>query len=464
MFSLHETTRKRTCRTAFFALCLGPTCATAAWIADHHFPWRDAAAARRLSDCYHLDVTFADWQDPRPHTTRLAAVTLAEPGHVGPLLKLNGVESRRRGDSLSLSVNEATLAIADLPALAARLAYSLHRAPAAKIELHIRQLVLSASAGDGEPVTLHRVQGVIERDQHDAPRLQLIAHLAAQPAADARPIVLAVARSAALTSGDGKHVDASNGAEKREAPAHVVTLNTQQHALPVALLAPLVPGVAALNDGATFTGIVTWHVGADVANATGNLYGRLEAVDLAGMLPRNSPHLLTGIAAVELTDCRWHGAQFQRLAGTLTTASAAANGSLLMAAPIYLGCHPGDALKSIQAAAARAAEERRAGREPAEEDSAQVAANHQLSHFACRFNLDSAGLAIEPHLPAGSTLPADTLAAEREQPILFCRPTVEAARLPAVAWLQFIASPPGPWWIPYTPATLETARRLPTPQ
>ena len=68
-----------------------------------HLPWRDAAAARRLSDRYHLDVLLADWQDPRPSMTRLAGVTLAEPGAADPLLKLAGVETHRRGDALILS-------------------------------------------------------------------------------------------------------------------------------------------------------------------------------------------------------------------------------------------------------------------------------------------------------------------------------------------------------------------------
>jgi hypothetical protein len=464
MFSLHETTRKRTCRTAFFALCLAPTCATAAWIADHHLPWRDAAAARRLSDRYHLEVALTDWQDPRPSVTRLAGVTLAEPGDAAPLLKLAGVESHRRGDSLILTVNELTLAVADLPALAARLEWSLTRTAAEKIELHVNKLTLqkAATAGRGPhadqapPVTLHRLHGVIERGQRDQPRLQLIAHLAEQPAADAKPISLVAASAAAPTSGG----EAGDEEKLDAAPGQVITLHTQQNAIPVALLAPLVPGMAALNETATFTGVVTWHAPANIA---GTLRGRLDGVDLAGALPKNSPHVLAGTAAVELAECRWQGEQFQCLVGTLTTTDAAANGSLLIAAPIYLGCRPGESLKPLQAAAARYTEQSRAGLEPSAEDEALLAAIHLLDHLACRFTLDAAGLAIEPHLPADSPLPADAIAASEDQTILFCRSLAEAPQLPAVAWLQFIASPPG-LWIPVTPATLETARRLPSPQ
>jgi hypothetical protein len=460
MFSLHETTRKRTCRTAFFALCLAPTCATAAWIADHHLPWRDAAAARRLSDRYHLDVTLADWQDPRPSMTRIAGVTLAEPGDADPLLKLTGVETHRRGGALILSINELTLAIADLPALAVRLEWSLSRTAAEKIELHVNKLTLqkAATAGRGPhadqapPITFHHLHGVIERGQRDQPRLQLIAHLAEQPAADAKPITLVAAPAAAPRSGEEAGDEEELGAT---APSQVITLHTQQNAIPVALLAPFVPGVAALNDSTTFTGVVTWY-----ANAAGALGGRLDGVDLAGILPRNSPHTLTGKAVVELAECRWQGERFQRIAGTFTTAGAEANGSLLVAARIYLDSPIGDGFKDLQAAA-----DRITLRQPATaEDAAGIAAIYELSHLACRFTLDAAGLAIEPHIPAASTLPAGTFAAIKDQQALVSPRLADAAKFPAVAWLQFIASPTGPYWIPCTPATLETARRLPTPQ
>ena len=450
MFSLHETTRKRTCRTAFFALCLAPTCATAAWIADHCLPWRDAAAARRLSDRYHLEVTLADLQEPRPNVTRLASATLAEPGVAAPFLKLTGVETHRHGDALIISLEEATLAIADLPTLAARFDWLLSRTPAAKIELRIERLALAASH-DAPAVALHQLRGVIQRNESAPPRLQAIAHLTENPSADAKPIGFSCELAAATP-------DANEAKQTEPAPPHqVVTFTTQQNAIPAALLAPFVPGIGALNNTATFAGVVTWR--AHVADVTGELSGRLEGVDLAGILPGNSPHKLTGAAAIELTDCHWQGEQFQRLAGALTSADAAANGSLLVAARAYLGSKIGDGFKELQAAAARVS----AQQLPTTEDRDVTAANHELTHLACRFTLDAAGLVVEPNIPAASTLPAGTLAAIDGQTVLFCPRPADGKILPAVAWLQFVASPPIAW-IPFTPEVLETARRLPPPQ
>lgn len=457
MFSLHETTRKRTCRTAFFALCLAPTCATAAWIADHHLPWRDAAAASRLSDRYHLEVALVDLQEPRPRMTRLASATLAPPGVHDPLLKLTGVETHRRGDALIVSLDEATLAIADLPKLAARFDWLLSRTPAAKIELRIERLALT-STDDASAVTLHQLRGAIERNGDAPPRLQAIAHLTEHPGADAKPIGLTYELVAKPSAEDDVHPAAS--AAELAPQRQVVTFNTQQNAIPVALLAPLVPGMAALNNAATFTGVVTWR-----ASDAGELHGRLDEVDLAGILPANSPHKLTGTATIELTDCRWQGEHLQQLVGTLAASAAQANGSFLVAAHGYLACQPGESLRPTLAAAQRLAEQRGAGKEPSPEDAALLDATRKLSHLACRFTLDAAGLAIEPHVPAASTLPAGTLAAIKDQSVLFCPQLTESKRLQAAAWLQFIASPPPPGqWLPYTPEALETARRLPPPQ
>ena len=457
MFSLHETTRKRTCRTAFFALCLAPTCATAAWIADHHLPWRDAAIARNLSDRYHFDVTFADWQEPRPSMTRLAGVALAEPGAADPLLKLTGVEAHRRGDALVLAIDEVALAVTDLSPLAARFDWLLSRTPATKIELRIERATLAAS-DDAPVITLYQLRGAIERHGDAPPRLQAIAHLTENPSPDAKPIGLTY-ELAATTSVDVEAHQAANAAVP-VAQQPVVTLNTQQNAIPVALLAPVVPGIAALNNAATFTGVVTWR-----ASDVGELHGRLDGVDLAGILPADSPHKLTGTATLELTDCQWQGEHLQRLVGAFAATDAQANDSFLAATHGYLACRPVDSMLPTLVAAQRLAEQRRAGHELSPEDAALLDATHKLTHLACRFTLDAAGLAIEPHIPAASTLPADTLAAIEYQSVLLCPQLTESKRLQAAAWLQFIASPPPPGqWLPYTPEALETARRLPTPQ
>lgn len=456
MFSLHETTRKRTCRTAFFALCLAPTCATAAWIADHHLPWRDAAAARRLSDRYHLDVFLADLQEPRPNMTRLAGVTLAEHGVAEPLLKLTGVETHRRGDALVLAIEEVAFAAADLPALAARFEWLLSRTPAAKIELRIERATLAAS-DDSPAVTLHHLRGAIERNEKAPPRLQAIAHLTENPSPDAKPIGLTyelAAKPSAAEAEAHQEAEAAEPAPQR----HVVTFITQQNAIPVALLAPFVPGIAALNDSATFAGVVTWS-----ASDSGELRGRFDGVDLAGILPANSPHKLTGTATLQLTDCQWQGEQLQQLVGTLAATDAQANDSFLAAAHYYLACRPVDSLLPTLDASQRRAEQRRAGHELSPEDAALLDATHQLTHLACRFTLDAAGLAIEPHIPAASMLPAGTLVAIEDQSVMLC--PEESKRLQAAAWLQFIASPPPPGqWLPYTPEALETARRLPLPE
>jgi hypothetical protein len=455
MFAFHETTRKRICRTGFFALCLAPTCATAAWIADHHLPWRAAAAARRLSDRYHLSVQLSDYREPRPSLLRTAAATIIDPQTSAPLLKLTGVESHR-GESLALSIDEVSLSVADLPALAERLEWSLRRSDARRIDLHIKQVTLTA------PVItqLHQLKATIERDVAGKLELRLLAYATATPAVDAKPLRLSLETHAA-SDGDAEHA--------------LVKLETQQNALPASLLAPLVPGAAALNDTATFTGIVTWKGSHSFGGPTmptweGALTGQFAGVDLARLIPPASSHKLRGTATLELTDCRWHDARFTRLAGTLVAnLGAQFNGDFLFAARTFLGCGIGAEFSELQAAY-----ERFAKRELIESDVALRAEFHPLDSFGCQFDIDAAGIVIAP-LQARNNGQVDStgaLAVASGQPLLLAAKDRQASaesgaftpvRLPAASWLQFMANST-PQWLPFTPEAVETARRLPRPE
>lgn len=455
MFAFHETTRKRICRTAFFALCLAPTCATAAWIADHYLPWRQTAAARRLSDRYHLAVTLADWQDPRPNMTRLASVSFAEPGAADPLLNLSQVETHRRGDVLVVSIGELTLRIADLPTLAARLRWTLARTPAQKLEFHIKKISLQKAATGGPGLlTLHRLQGVIERDPAKHPRIRLLAHLAEQANAPAETTATELAPPAPPKPvGISVETVTKAGAPPRQ----VIAFDTQQNAVPVALLAPLIPGSSALADTATFNGIVSWQVDMTpkrVAVVTGSLRGRVEQLDLATLLPPHSPHTLRGAASIELTDLHWQGEQLHRLAGTLTGADGEVSRTLLDAAVKYLICSRGEQLAA------------------AGEGATPLAAPLAIDAIACRFELDKSGFALWGAVEQNERIPAGCIATSGGQTLLLQPPFMpsrdgapppagkEVSRLPLASWIQFIDSPVGPW-IPYSPAALDIAERLP---
>lgn len=461
MFAFHETTRKRICRTGFFALCLAPTCATAAWIADHHLPWRQAAAALRLSDRYHLNVELTGFREPRPDLLRTAAATLTDPKAAAPLLKLTGVETHR-GEALALSIDEVSLSVADLPALAERLEWSLQRTDARRIDLLVKQVTLTA------PVItqLHQLKATIERDAAGKLRLRLLAHTTATPAADAKPLGLSLETNA-------PPADASADAAEHV----VVTLDTQQNSLPIALLAPLVPGATALNETAAFTGIVTWKSSHSLGGPTqptweGALRGKFAGVDLAKLIPPASSHKLQGSATLELADCRWRDDRFTRLAGTLVAnPDAQLNGDFLFAARKFLGCRIGADHPELQAAAERFADPRLPR---AEEDATLAASSHHLDRFACQFDLDAAGIVIAPRAPQedSSGAAADVLAVANGHPLLLAAADRQASaesgvftpvRLPAASWLQFMANST-PQWLPFTPEAVETARRLPRPE
>ncbi|WP_428306316.1 hypothetical protein [Lacipirellula sp.] len=455
MFAFHETTRKRICRTGFFALCLAPTCATAAWIVDHHLPWRQSAAARRLSDRYYLQVQLADYREPRPNFLRTASATLTAPDATAPLLKLTGIETHR-GETLALSIDELVLSVADLPALAEQLEWSFQRTDARRIYLLVKQVTLTA------PVItqLHQLQATIERDAAGKLGFRLIAHTTATPAADAKPLRLSLEPRAA-----------SEGA-----PEHaVVELDTQQNGLPASVLAPLVPGAAALNNTATFTGRVTWTSSHSLSGPTtlaweGDLRGKFTGVDLSRLIPQPSSHKLQGTATLDLTVCRWRDARFTHLAGTLVANSGAQlNGAFLFAARTFLGCGIGVEFKELQSAY-----DRFVNRQATEADAALRTEFHHLDRFACEFDLSDQGIVIAPSV-SQEDAPAEAgavLAVADGHSLLLAAPDHQASaksgvftpvRLPAASWLQFMANST-PHWLPFTPEAIETARRLPRPE
>ncbi|BBO35329.1 hypothetical protein [Lacipirellula parvula] len=464
MFAFHETTRKRICRTGFFALCLAPTCATAAWIVDHHLPWRQAAAARRLSDRYHLQVQLSDYREPRPNFLRTASATVADPQVAAPLLKLTGVETHR-GDTLALSIDELALSVADLPALAERLEWWFQRTAARRIDLLVKRVTLTA------PVItqLHQLRATIERDAAGKLGFRLIAHTTATPAADAKPLKLWLETPAATEDGAPEHA--------------VVTLDTEQNALPASLLAPLVPGAAALNDTATFTGSVEWKSSHPLGGPTtpaweGDLKGQFTGVDLARLIPQTSSHKLQGTATLELADCRWRDARFTHLAGTLVAApNARLNGAFLFAARKYLVCRISSSQPTLQAAAERYAypylHQAEELKQHAAADAALAEDFHLLDRLACQFKLDATGLIIAPPSEEAATADAtEAIAVANGHPLLLAAADAKAAaesgsftpvRLPAASWLQFMANSTS-LWLPFTPEAVETARRLPRPE
>jgi hypothetical protein len=169
MFAFHETTRKRLCRTAFFALCVAPTLASAAWIGSHYFPGRKGRIARELSDALDVHVKLADWREPRPRMVRSGGLTLSDPNSGLSLLEVAAMESRSSGGVRHFAAEAVTVDCDQLGRLAEKINAWLENLPPEVHEFRVGKLILKRS-GDrdaitsGEAFVLHSVHGRIDRD------------------------------------------------------------------------------------------------------------------------------------------------------------------------------------------------------------------------------------------------------------------------------------------------------------
>ena len=79
MFRLHETTRRRLCRTAFVLLCVAPPVAIGGWGALERLSRETTRCQRQLSEQLGLHATLVRVEHPRPGVTRYVGLELTDP-------------------------------------------------------------------------------------------------------------------------------------------------------------------------------------------------------------------------------------------------------------------------------------------------------------------------------------------------------------------------------------------------
>jgi hypothetical protein len=427
MFALHETTRKRVCRLAFFALCVAPTLTTAAWIGGHRSPGRKGRMARELSESFDVHVKLADWREPRPRMIRSRGVSLSDRRSGLALAEITALESRTVGAERIVTAASMTTECGQLATLAEKVSAWLANLPPEGHEIHVDKLALKSprqSEADEKPglFELQQVRGRIDRDAAGRVQARFEGRLIG-----ARPDGSQAIRLTLEPSSD------------KESPAAIVTLQTQGVAVPAWVLAAVAPGLNALGAKAQFQGTVRWLL--ERPDVRGSVQGRLENVNVAAVLPNNSPHSLRGNAVVELTDMHWQGRRLKQLNGSVRVENAAASRSLVDAAVKHLLC-----VQASDGPAAAAA---------SGQDGDMVA----LDLLACRFLLDGKGLTLSGECQQQAGWPKGCLAVSGLRPLLLEPPYVQ---LPLGAWVQFVSAP-GASWLPATREAVETAERLPLP-
>jgi hypothetical protein len=419
MFAFHETTRKRICRMAFFALCAAPTIATAAWIAEHYWPGRQGRVARQLGDVLDVHVKLADWREPRPRVTRSSGLVLSDPSSGYALADLRTLEVQ--GGRL-YSISEITVDAAQLPRLAEHVHRWLTKLPPTVHEVRISQLTIKladkAADGPGDLFILHDVRGRIDRDA--AGRTQAVLAGAANSGAS-DPAALIRLTLAPPTEGDSA--------------APTVSLETHSATVPARLLAAVAPGFERLGPAARFAGAVRWSL--DQPELRGMVQGRLDAVDMSGLLSAGSPHRLRGMALIELAELSWRGSRIERLAGSIVAEHAQMSRSLLEALVANFRCPQGS-------------------------DGVPMASDPEmisLDFLATAFQLKSDGLTFWGHCPPEANMQDGCIAVSGMQPLLIAPPYRD---WPLGVLVQTLAGQSASW-LPASREAVDIASRLPLP-
>jgi hypothetical protein len=427
MFALHETTRRRACRAAFVALCIAPTVATAGWIADHWRPGRQTALMRELSDRLEVNVELVGVAAPRPATVRTRAVNLCDPSSGALLGTAQGVHVQRTSRGQIVSINEGTITVVQLKWLAEELHEWAGKLPAGTHEVCVRKLLIrtgsslstNAATQASALCELRDVRMQMQRDASSQPRLGITAHMASSSGETLIQLTLTPA------------------ADGDKAAAMSLTLDSTAGWIPLPALVPVAPILAWYGADARFQGVLQWSwVDSQVR---GTAHGTVEGIELAQLLPSNSPHVLRGAAMLELTEFSWNNDRLTRVIGALHAEQARISQSLV------------DALTSPQGFRCRQASDG----VPIEGEPSIIG----LDLLALQFQLTNEGLTFWGNCPDEAGTQDGCMAISGMQPLLLAAPL---KNWPHGVLLQTLSGLPTSW-IPATREAVELARRLPLP-
>jgi hypothetical protein len=312
MFTWHEATRRRVCRSAFLALVAVPTCAVlsaAAWIrTPAALTWQRRALAEQLS----LDVTLAEVRLARPQVGEYQGLSLSDPETGKLLARLRSVEANASGPQTLIACPQTEVdgtRLARLWELAGR---SLRRHIDLKQPVHIftPQLTLYTAGGLQQ---LECVRGRFEEGPAGPQGVMVFRLIGAPPAAEVR-VAFRRNRQAGSAS-------------------TLVQIETGEVLLPCELLAAFLPRWDVLGANAAFCGRLWWHDRAD--GAAGEISGQFTGVDLDSVLRTQFARTLSGTATINLERAVVRQGRLVEAQGTILTGPGQISRNLLAAASLH---------------------------------------------------------------------------------------------------------------------------------
>jgi hypothetical protein len=416
MFQLRDSTRRRICLAAFFALCVVPTVVVLAWGVARHVPGHVQAVATRLGWQLGHKVSLGRVRHLRPGAVLYEGFELSDPETGSCILrcrKLKVAEETSK-DRKGRPRRCVVLIASGLEVEADRwhdvwqLVRRAVTGHVGSVEADVRLAAGEARLREGESsLTLVQLQGRIDRVPGGS-QADLAFRLAEVDTPE--PIQIRVARN-----------------RRTEPPATGMGIYTGGGELPCPLLGLAVPEFAALGPESRFSGYV-WASETPEGWDT-EIAGKLTGVDLEGVVAGHPAHSIVGAAEVNVERALFRQGRLREATGSLVAGPGQVSRSLLDAAADRLGMVRGL--------------ERGAPRELVPYD-----------RLAASFRIDAHGLQLRgacPPAESGAVLTASF-------GVLLGEPTLQP--VPVAALIQTLA-PAGAVQVPATRSTDWLMRRLP---
>jgi hypothetical protein len=333
MFSLHERTQRRVCRTAFVVFCALPTITVLGWIAYFHRPWSERDWEQSIEHTLHVGVDVVEVSAPQPLTRRISTLSLTDLETKSSLL---GIDELLIHSADNVEAQHVTIRANQFAEIATALQIWLSSSDFADIDWHAGRVTLVGPAQ--QRFQFENID--IRSNTTTAGTRQIVIQCSSAPR-------LVIERGVSGTT-------------------HC-RLDSTQAKLPAWILSDALPGARRWSK-ASFSGGVQLQKSRD--SISGSFQGEVEGIDCQEWIGAKS---LLAKANLRLEEFTWQSNRVETMQGTLATTKGLIRVELLKSLQNVLFCELAD--KSIL----------------------ELSQAVHFDKLACGFRLNSAGLTcIDP--------------------------------------------------------------------
>jgi hypothetical protein len=307
MFPLYDHTRRQICMTAFLGLCVLPTLAVTGGSIARRLPWHRQAEEQRLSQELGLDVSIGSMQHTQPGVVRYAGLKLSDPETGEELFRCAELAATWTSMTDSHGQTRPAIVLAAAQAESATTAWQrLHEVlrrqleclgGRPEVEIRVTADQWTLHSGD-ETQVLQVVEGTGVGLMSNGIQAQLAFRLPG--ASSSQPVRMRIARNRQISP-----------------PENEFDLETGPNFVPCRLLAAGLKELSALGPNCRFSGCLQTF--SAPGGWSGDLSGRLSAVDLGYLARENFAATITGTADITLQKVKFQRGRIDEVSGRIAS-------------------------------------------------------------------------------------------------------------------------------------------------